>query len=60
LKGSAYFAKFGLEYPVATRCQIVLYIAAAVTRDGHFHGASVVAMLLYQAYWSLRYFGTLT
>jgi hypothetical protein len=60
LKGSGHFAKFGLEYPVATICQIALCIAAAIIRNERFHGAFVVAMLLYQAYWSLRYFGTLT
>jgi hypothetical protein len=60
LKGTAYFTSFGLEYPVATIVQIVLCIAAAITRNERFHGAFVVAMLLYQAYWSLRYFDTLT
>ena len=60
MKGTAYFASFGLEYPAATIAQIVLCIAAAITRNERFHGAFVVSMLLYQLYWSLRYFDTLS
>jgi len=58
LKGTAYFASFGLEYPIATISQIVLCIVAAITRNERFHAAFAVGMFLYMLYWSLRYFAT--
>jgi hypothetical protein len=56
LKGMAYFASFGLEYPIATIAQIVLCIVAAITRNERFHGAFAIGMFVYLRCWSLRYF----
>jgi hypothetical protein len=58
LKGTAYFASFGLEYPIATVSQVVLCVVAAITRNERFHGAFAVGMFIYLLYWSLRYFAT--
>ena len=59
-KGTAYFASFGLQYPIATISQIALCIVAAITRNQRFHSGFVVIMLLYQAYWALRWFDTVS
>jgi hypothetical protein len=58
-KGTAHFASFGLEYPLATGSMIVLCLFAAVSRNERFHAAFAVLMLAYQISWVLRYFDTM-
>lgn len=60
LKGEAHFARFGNEYLIRTPVFVALCIAAAYARDRRFHTAFVVFALIYQAWWILRLFDTIS
>jgi hypothetical protein len=59
LKGPAHFAMFAGEYTIRVPAYLVLCIVAMITPDRRFHGAFVVASLIYQVSWILRLFYTL-
>lgn len=54
LKGKAYLAALGWEYPVRNAVYIVLCIAAAWTANRQFHAMFVSAGLIYQITWIFR------
>ncbi len=54
LKGQAYLASFGWEYPVRIAAYLALCGVAAFTRNGKFHAAFAVANLAYQISYILR------
>lgn len=60
LKGEAHFARFGGEYLIRTPVFMTLCIAAIFVRDRRFHVALVLFTLVYQAWWILRLFDTIT
>ena len=60
LKGEANFARYGGEYEIRMPVYLLLSIIAMVTSDRRFHGAFVIASLVYQVSWILRLFYTLT
>jgi hypothetical protein len=59
LKGADYFRALGAEYLVQTAVQAALCAVAMATTRAAFHGAFVVAALLYQLSWILRRYPTL-
>ncbi|MBB3590915.1 hypothetical protein FHX08_001259 [Rhizobium sp. BK529] len=54
LKGKAYLAALGWEYPLRNAVYIVLCIVAARTANRRFHAVFVSAGLLYQITWIFR------
>lgn len=60
LKGQAHFARFGHEYLIRTPLFVVLCIAAACSTNRRYHVAFVAFALIYQAWWILRLFDTIT
>lgn len=54
LKGKAYLAALGWEYPARNAVYVVLCIAAAWTANRRFHAAFVAAGLIYQISWIFR------
>jgi hypothetical protein len=60
LKGEAHFARFGHEYLIRTPVFVILCIAAAYIRDRRYHVAFVAFTLIYQAWWIMRLFDTIT
>lgn len=54
LKGKAYLAALGWEYPVRNAVYFVLCIVAAWTANRRFHAVFVSAGLLYQITWIFR------
>ena len=56
LKGSAYFLYFGWEYWLRLGVTIALCGIAIGTKNERFHGAFVIANLLYQLSWTIRIF----
>ncbi|KSV79773.1 hypothetical protein ACI2KT_09420 [Ensifer adhaerens] len=59
LKGKAYFASYGFEYPARNAAYILLCIAAAWTPSRRFHAVFVVAAVAYQLVWMYRAFDLL-
>lgn len=60
LKGEAHFARFGQEYLIRTPVFVLLCIIAAYVRDRRYHIAFVSLALVYQAWWIMRLFDTLS
>ena len=60
LKGEPHFARFGHEYLIRTPVFVILCIAAACIRDRRYHVAFVAFTLIYQAWWIMRLFDTIT
>jgi hypothetical protein len=54
LKGKAYLAALGWEYPLRNALYIVLCIVAAWTANRRFHAVFVSAGLIYQITWIFR------
>ena len=54
LKGKAYFAALGWEYPARNAVYVVLCIVAAWTANRRFHAVFVSAGLIYQITWIFR------
>lgn len=54
LKGEAYLAALGWEYPVRNAVYVVLCIVAAWTANRRFHAVFVSAGLIYQITWIFR------
>lgn len=54
LKGKAYLAALGWEYPVRNAVFVVLCVAAAWTANRRFHAVFVSAGLIYQITWIFR------
>lgn len=59
LKGRAYFASLGWEYPVRTAIYIVLSLIAATTANRRYHAGFVIFALAYQLYWIFRVYDIL-
>ena len=59
-KGGAYFASYGLEYPVTMTAYITLSATAIFTVNRRFHGGFAVGMCFYQFVWMFRLFGTVS
>lgn len=60
LKGQAHFARFGVEYLIRTPVFVLLCVAAIYVRDRRYHTAFVALALVYQAWWIMRLFDTLS
>ncbi|HEY4193829.1 MAG TPA: hypothetical protein VGM46_14380, partial [Mesorhizobium sp.] len=60
LKGEAHFARFGHEYLFRTPVFVALCIIAAYTSNRRYHIAFVAVALVYQAWWIMRLFDTIT
>lgn len=60
LKGEAHFARFGHEYLIRTPLFVVLCLVAAYVRDRRYHTAFVTFALIYQAWWIMRLFDTIS
>ena len=58
-KGVDYFRSFGVEYPLQTAITITLCFIEMATKNQLFHGAFVVANILYQIAWIVRRFDVL-
>ncbi|MGY3622464.1 hypothetical protein [Bradyrhizobium sp. USDA 10063] len=56
IKSPAYFASFGLEYPIRNMVYIALCLVAIVVSDKRFHGLFVALGLVYQVSWIIRSF----
>jgi hypothetical protein len=54
LKGQAYLASFGWEYPVRMAAYMVLFGIAMFTRNARFHAAFAALSLIYQISYILR------
>ncbi|MFT2212709.1 hypothetical protein [Rhizobium giardinii] len=59
VKGRAYFASFGLEYPLRNAAYILMCIMAAITPNRRFHAIFLIAGLGYQVIWIFRAFDLL-
>lgn len=59
LKGAAHYATYGVEYDIRVPAYLLLAIIAMITPNRWFHGAFVIASLIYQVSWILRLFYTL-
>ncbi len=59
LKGQAYFADLGIEYPLRNAVHIVLCLAAMRSANPRFHAAFVIGALAYQFSWILRTYETI-
>ncbi|OCP36303.1 hypothetical protein [Ensifer sp. LC163] len=59
LKGKAYFASYGLEYPMRNVTYIVLCLIAAWTPNRRFHAAFLIGAVTYQLVWMYRAFDLL-
>lgn len=55
-KGAAHFQALGLEYPIRQSIMVMLCIIAMFVKSRPFHQVFVVAVLIAQFYWILRYF----
>ena len=60
LKGEAHFARFGYEYLIRTPVFFLLCVVAVYVRDRRYHIAFVSLALVYQAWWIMRLFDTLS
>jgi hypothetical protein len=58
VKGMDYWRALGMEYHVGSVLQPALCVAAISSRNPRFHGAFSVIMLVHQASWALRQYGT--
>jgi hypothetical protein len=56
VKGEAYFAGFGLEYPIRNVTHVVACLIAMATRKAWYHATFVILALLYQLSWIVRQF----
>lgn len=56
IKGTGYLQSLGVEYPVRIVLHIALCMVAMATRNAVFHGAFVLAALVYQVSWISRYY----
>lgn len=54
IKGATYFGAEGIEYPIRIGAYMLLCAVAAMTANERFHGAFVLANLIYQVSWILR------
>jgi len=59
LKGAAYFASLGLEYPVVQTAFLLLFGVGIYTRNERFHRVLAVAACAYTISWVLRDVGAL-
>ncbi len=59
IKGRAYFASLGWEYPVRNAVFAAAALSAIFIRDRRFHLSFVVAALLYEASWIWRLYDDL-
>ncbi|MGA0533190.1 hypothetical protein [Hansschlegelia sp. KR7-227] len=59
LKGGAYFASFGLEYPIRNLAYAAAFVAAAIVEDARFHAGLVAVALVYEIVWIFRLFDAL-
>jgi hypothetical protein len=60
LKGEAHFARFGHEYLIRTPVFVLLCIVAAGVSNRRYHVAFVTLALVYQAWWIMRLFDTIS
>jgi hypothetical protein len=58
IKGEAYLARLGWEYPVRCAAYVVLCGVAMATRNGRFHAVFAGANLVYQVSYILRLYET--
>lgn len=56
LKGTAHFQELGLEYLIRQSAMTVLCVIAMFVKRRPFHQAFVIAALIGQFYWILRYY----
>ncbi|MFD1703781.1 hypothetical protein ACFSCV_12290 [Methylopila henanensis] len=59
LKGGAYFASFGIEYPLRNIGYATAFLVAAMVSNPRFHAGLVIAAIGYQIVWILRLFDSL-
>lgn len=60
LKGEAHFARFGLEYMIRIPIFVVACLVAIKVKSPRYHGSFIVLTLIYQIWWILRRFDTLS